>query len=64
MRLVVSVAAVVVAVAALWFAGETHRSNCIDESKRGCSVLPWSGHEPSKSERQEAIDEAIREAYP
>lgn len=31
----------VLAASTLWFAGETHRSNCIDSGRKACSVLPW-----------------------
>ena len=41
-RLAVGTAiALVVAVALLWIAGESHRENCIQEGRIGCSVMPW-----------------------
>lgn len=50
MKLVLTIAAAIVALSVLWGAGELHRRNCVNEGRSGCSVLPWaSGHEVSEA---------------
>jgi hypothetical protein len=34
----------VVGLVALYKVGDTHRKDCINEGRVGCSILPWSGH--------------------
>lgn len=46
MRIAVVVLLAIVAAATLWTGGELHKRNCVAEGQHGCSVLPWSGHEP------------------
>jgi hypothetical protein len=42
MRRLLASLAVVVAVALLaWNAGETHRQNCLEQHRTGCTILPW-----------------------
>jgi hypothetical protein len=41
----IAVLLVVALGAGLWFAGEQHRQNCIDDDKTSCSVLPWDDGE-------------------
>lgn len=41
----IAVLLVVALAAGLWFAGEQHRQNCIDDNKTSCSVLPWDDGE-------------------
>lgn len=45
MRWTISTAALLLAFAALWYVGDHHRQNCLDNRRDGCSVLPWiQGH--------------------
>ena len=61
MRLAALLVGSVLALSALWLAGEQHRANCINSGRSGCSVLPWDNGErpsvdaPSRLSRQECL---------
>jgi hypothetical protein len=59
-RIFAATAAVVVALPLAWLAGEQHRSNCIEQGRTGCSVLPWTGgHHPDSLQRLSPAERRI-----
>lgn len=43
LRAAVGTAAVIASASTPWAAAEYRRSNCVQENKAGCTLLPWSG---------------------
>jgi hypothetical protein len=43
LRAVLGTAAALASTGTLWAAAEYRRSNCVQENKAGCTLLPWSG---------------------
>lgn len=61
MRVVQTALLVATLAAALWFAGEKHRENCLREGRTGCSVLPWEDGRPPEELTREELERMLRD---